>query len=541
MEEQNKKNKSFVGGALILGAVGIVIKVLGAAFRIPLTNIIGDDGMGYYQTAYPIYNLFLTIATAGIPTAIARMVAERSALDRPREAHKVFRVSATLLSLTGLTCACILFFGAGFITKLIKEPEAVYSMRAIAPALFFCPLMASFRGYFQGRQNMRPTAVSQLVEQLFRVGLGLGLAVALLSGGTPKAAAGASFGATAGGVAGFVVIGLIYLRNRRKILAEFGDTDVLPQDGGESASSILKDILVIAIPITIGSAVLPIINAIDTAIVKSRLIDIGYDSDTARALYGQLTGMAAPLINFPQVLTQAVSISMVPLVASAHKRGETGFLHDSIRLSLRYAMILSVPCAIGMSVLAKPIMLLLYPYQRASAVNAAGCLAILAFGIIFLGLIHALTGILQGVGKQLLPVRNLCIGALCKIVVTYTLTRIPALNVYGAACGTLTAYLVAAVLDLLSVVRHTGAKIDLKLTVLKPLLASAVMGACAYLAQRLLSGVLGNAVSTLAAIVCGVIVYLACVLLTKTVSLEELERLPKGRLLVRVLRRLGAR
>ena len=214
MTDKNTKNKSFVSGAVILGLAGILVKVLGAAFRIPLGNIIGDDCMGYYQTAYPIYVFFLTIATAGIPTAISRMVAERYALGQPYEAHRVFRISTILLCATGVVSASVLFFGAGLITDMILEPGAIYCMKAISLALIFVPLMGSYRGYFQGRQNMRPTAVSQFVEQLFRVAVGLSLAVLLLPKGLPIAAAGASFGATAGGIFGFLGMLIIYKKHK---------------------------------------------------------------------------------------------------------------------------------------------------------------------------------------------------------------------------------------------------------------------------------------------------------------------------------------
>ncbi|MCQ2561085.1 MAG: polysaccharide biosynthesis protein [Clostridia bacterium] len=534
MTEQNSKNKSFIGGAVILGIAGIVIKVLGAFFRIPLTNIIGDDGMGYYQTAYPIYNLFLTLAIAGIPTAIARMVSERIALDRKYEAHRVFKVSFGLLFATGVITSSILFFGAGAITNAIREPGAIYCMRAIAPALFFCPLMSSFRGYFQGRQNMNPTAVSQVVEQCFRVAIGLGLAVILLDRGLNIAAAGASFGATAGAFFGFIGIGIVYLRHRNEILAEIADD---PKDNIESVKSILSDILIIAIPITIGSAVLPIINTIDTALVKSRLMSIGYSSDLARGLYGQLTGMASPLLNFPQVLLQAVSMSLVPVVASAYKRKEFAFMQKNINMALRYAAILAIPCAVGMSVLAKPIMLLFYPMQKESAVSAAGCLSILAYGVIFLGLTHALTGILQGVGKQIIPVRNLCFGALAKICVTFTLTGIPALNVRGAAFGTVTAYFTAAFLDFLSMKKYTDTKVDYMLTFVKPAVSAGVMGVIVHFVYTFAHGVTGNAVSTVVAIGCGVAVYGIMILATKAITLDEMEGLPKGKKITKILRR----
>ena len=533
--EKNEKNKSFVGGAIILGIAGILIKVLGAAFRIPLANIIGDSGMGYYQTAYPIYNLFLVIATAGIPTAISRMVSERVALDKHWEAHRVFTTSLKLLFGIGIVLSCSMFFGSQFIANLVKEPDAVWCMRATAPALLFCPLMASFRGYFQGRQNMNPTAVSQVVEQIFRVAIGLALAIFLVPKGLNIAAAGANFGASAGGVFGCIGILLIYLKKKPQIDGELAS---VPKTNEQGAGEILKDILIIAIPITIGAAVMPIINTIDTVIVKTRLISIGYSSDIARGLYGQLSGMAAPLINFPQVLTQAVSMSLVPVVASAHKRGELGFMRDNIALGLRYALIISTPCAFGMMFLAKPIMLLLYPLQRESAISAAGCLAILAVGIIFLASVQTLTGILQGIGKQLIPVRNLCIGALVKVVTTYILTGIPAINVEGAAIGTVCAYLTAAVLNLAAVKKYTGAVIDIKLTLLKPVMSSLVMGCFALAAQKILVGALGNAVSTLVGVGIGVIMYLFMVLKTGTLTVEELSGMPKGHKLVSILKKL---
>ncbi len=534
MEQTNSKNRSFLKGAVILGVAGIIIKVLGAFFRIPLTNIITDDGMGYYQTAYPIYNLFLTLAIAGIPTAIARMVAERTALDRRYEAHRVFKVSFWLLFATGVITSSILFFGAGAITRAIKEPGAIYCMQAIAPALFFCPLMSSFRGYFQGLQDMTPTAVSQVVEQAFRVAIGLGLAVLLLPKGLNIAAAGASFGATAGAFFGFIGIGIVYLHRRAAILKEVG-TDA-PKDI-EAVRDIFRDILVIAVPITIGSAVLPVINTIDTAIVKTRLIDIGFDSDLARALYGQLTGMAAPLLNFPQVLLQAVSMSIVPVVASAFKRRESDFMHENINLALRYSSILSIPCAVGMSVLARPIMEMFYPRVKESAASAGACLEILAFGIIFLGFAHALNGILQGIGKQMIPVRNLCVGALVKIVLTYALVGIPSLNVRGAAISTVAAYFTAAFLDFRAMRKYTGTQVDYRLTFVKPALCAAVMGLVVRLAYKLMYLRVGGNLNTLISICCGIAVYFVLILAMKAITIEEIEKLPKGRKLANLLRR----
>lgn len=288
------------------------------------------------------------------------------------------------------------------------EPEAIYSMRSIAPALLFVPIMAAFRGYFQGQQDMTPTASSQVIEQAFRVVFGLSMAVILLPAGLKFAAAGASAGAAAGGFFGLIGIFAIYMRRRSVIRENCRNS---PDGESEAAKSILWKIVVIAVPVTIGAALMPIMTNIDLAIVVRRLVQSGYSSAEANSLYGQLSGFATPLINLPQVLTQAIAMSLVPAVASAFSAKDQEFLRYNTAFGIRTAMIIGMPCSVGLMVLSKPIMLLLYPAQQASAVNAAESLFILAFGAIFLSLVQTLTGILQGVKRQLIPVINLAIGA----------------------------------------------------------------------------------------------------------------------------------
>ncbi|MDD4582910.1 MAG: polysaccharide biosynthesis protein [Eubacteriales bacterium] len=535
--------KTFLQGAVILGIAGLIIKLLGAVFRIPLANIIGDTGMGYYQTAYPVYVLLLTLSTAGIPVAISRMVAERNALGHPYEAYRVFSVSFVLLFGIGIFSSALLFFGAEAIVNYLGNPGAKHAMMAIAPALFFVPMMAAFRGFFQGTQDMKPTALSQVAEQLFRVIIGLTLAILLISRGLEFAAAGASFGATAGAVGGLGTIILIFIYRRKDIFREIGK---FPGEPIEKSSSILIQILIIAIPITIGAAIMPIMNTIDLAIVIRRLAASGFTHDAANSLYGQLTGMAGPLINFPQVLTQAIAMSLVPAVAASYKRREMDFLRYNVELGLRTALILGLPSAFGLMILAEPIMLLLYPAQRASAVSAAPSLMILAFGVIFLATVQTLTGVLQGIGKQLVPVGNLAVGAGVKVVITYVLTGIPSINIQGAAIGTVAAYIVASVLNLLAVRNYIGTGFDLKLTIIKPLIAVLVMSGCVYLSHRLHYEVLGklmesdtisNALATIISISLGALVYGFMLITTKAISSEELKLLPKGEKLIRIFSR----
>lgn len=537
------EKKSFLQGAVVLGVAGLIIKVMGAIFRIPLANIIGDTGMGYYQTAYPVYVLLLTLSTAGIPVAISRMVAERNAVGKPEEAYRVFITSFKLLLVIGLGSFALLFFGAGYIVDYLGNPGAKMAMMAIAPALLFVPLMASFRGFFQGNQNMNPTAISQIMEQFFRVAVGLSLAIFLAKNSLESAAAGASFGATIGAIGGLAVVVIIFFKKKSSILGRASVNG--NRQWEESSKQIVWGILAIAVPITIGAAIMPIMNTIDLAIVIKRLSATGFTPMEANNLYGQLTGMAGPLINFPQVLTQAIAMSLVPAVAASYKSGDREFLQYNVGLGLRTALVLGLPSAFGLMVLSQPIMVLLYPAQKASAINAAPSLLILSFGVIFLATVQTLTGVLQGVGKQLIPVRNLAIGALLKVLVTYFLTGIPSINIRGAALGTVCAYAVASFLNLLAVKKYTGVSLDFKDHMMKPLLSVLVMAGIVYGSHKGLAHLLessmsqgrANALATATAIILGALVYFAMLFVTKAINREDLGKIKGGNKLIALFER----
>ena len=535
MSEENNAKKTFVAGAALLGVAGVLVKLLGVFFRIPLGNIIGADGLGYYQTAYPIYILMLTVSSSGLPTAISRMIAERRSTGEYYEAYRVFRVSFKVMLGLGLATAVILYVFAPMITKLQEEPDAVYALRTTVPALLLCPVMSCYRGYFQGRKSMGPTAVSQVVEQIFRVAIGLALAYLLIPKGMAHAAAGGSFGASAGALFGLIAILFIFVRHRPVMVAEIKESGRKPI---QPVAEIVRELLAIAVPITIGACIMPILNGIDTFIVKNVLVKVvGYTEEAARALYGELSGMASPIINFPQVLTQAICLSLVPVITDAFKHDDMDFVRKNSALGMRYAALIGLPCSIGMIVLARPIMQLFYPRRPESIDNAAACLVFYALGLFFLAAVHALTGVLQGIGKQGIPVRNLFIGAVVKVAVTYLLTQIPSINVKGAAIGTTCAYVVACWLNLAAVRRYAGMKLDLKLMLIGPLISSVVMGAAAFAVYRVLSSRMGNAVSTLAAVFAGVVVYVIMVFVTRSIKMDELSSVPGFRKLSRLFKR----
>lgn len=538
--------QSLLKGATILGVAGILVKILGAVFRIPLVNWIGATGMANYGPAYYIYAFLVILATSGLPVAISKMVSESISMGNHYQAHKVFRLSTGLMLGMGLIFFTILFVFAPQIASIMENPDSALGMRVIAPSLILVPIMAAFRGYFQGMQNMKPTAVSQVVEQFFRVVVGLGAAYTLfyivkenfIEGYDKYArgAAGANLGATAGSLGGFLIIVLIYALARKGILKKVDRTYHM---GSDSNKEILRKVLVIAVPITIGAAIMPILNLIDSALVLNRLVDgAGFTVSEAKDLYGQLSGFVGSLINFPQLLTQAIAVSLVPIIAAAYKSKDRLELHRNVALGIRMSVIIGYPCAIGLMVLSKPILLMLYPSQVESAANAAGVLAIQAFGVIFLSTAQTLTGILQGIGRQMIPVRNLMIGMLFKIVLTWILVGIPAININGAAIGTVVAYAIAISMNLVAVKKYTKTYIDGKLTFIKPFIASLVMGIVVIGCYKLVMLVLGhNSMATLVGVAIGGITYAIMIFVTKSVNAEELAILPKGEKLVKIVKK----
>ena len=440
---------SFLKGALILGLAGIIVKIIGAFFRIPLGNLIGAEGMGYYQAAYPVYTLFLTLATAGFPTALAKLVSEKMAIGDYRGAHKVFKVSYTVLAITGFVAFCIFFFGADFIVNdIMKNPGAKLAMLAISPALLFVPIMSAYRGYFQGRREMGHIAISQISEQLFRVVLGITLAYLLMSSvgpnpGPEQGAAGAIMGATIGAIASIIYLIIAYLLKLKIIKREIKISKKLRE---ESIVKVLEKLLVVAIPITIGASVMPLVNMIDNVIVIRRLVEAGFSQTQANIMFGQLTGMAMAIVNLPAVITVAMSMSLVPTISQAYALGNRFKVIKETKSAIKITLMIVLPAAFGMASLAHPIMKLLYPSQPSSV---GTILLVLTPCVVFLGLIQSLNGILQGMGKPMIPVICLAIGMIFKVVISYTLTAIPQINVIGSALGTVTAYFVAAILELI--------------------------------------------------------------------------------------------
>lgn len=522
-------------GATILALAGIVSKIFGAIFRIPLTNMIGAEGQSYYSAAYPVYQLLYTVATAGFPVAISRMVSERTARGDYINAQKSYKLALKVSAALGLVAFAIMFAGAGAIARFYKNPGAEASMRAVSFALLLTPFLASMRGYFQGRQEMKPTAVSEVIEQMARVAAGLTLAYMFYKTSLEKAAAGATFGASAGVLAALIVMLLIYRsdRGRRKKLLK---DSVLRK---ETDRERLKELLIFVVPITIGSSIMPIMFNIDAAIVMRRLLATGWDFTEAKRLYGLMGGYTDPIVGLPFVFVDAVCVSMMPAITTAYTLKKKADLDDHIKAGLKTLMIITYPCMIGLIVLAKPILTMLYFRKTDEAMMAAPVLQILSVTIVLLAIMRAFSTGLQGIGKMMLPVWNLFLGAVVKTVVSYILVGIPELNVNGAAIGSITAYLTAGILNYLALRRYADISLDVRSIFITPLCAALIMGAGALASYKLFFLITSsNAVSTLAAILIAVIVYFVTVFLTRAVTKEEIMMIPKGDMIYRLAVRM---
>jgi stage V sporulation protein B len=531
MIDQGRRRDSFLTGAFLLAASSAFSRVLGATARIPLARLMGDEGIGLYQMAYPIYSVMLALSTTGINIAVSKLVAEKVARGQWRTASAIFQHAMRLLMILGLTGALALALLARPISVyVVRDPRAYLAILAVSPALFLVALMAAMRGLFQGLQDMRPTAWSQVVEQIVRVITMFGLGLAFLPRGIDKAAAGAVFGAVTGAVAG-----LIYLVRRYQAAAVMfrHNARAARDDPGQSTREIMRQIMTVAVPISLASIIMPLMQFIDMAVVPSRLQSLGHSIEQATGLYGQLSGMAYPLIYVPTIFTAGLTVSLVPAVSEAQVKNPD-WVKRRTQLATRLNLMVNIPAAIGLAVLAREISVLLY-----NEPGAALPLIWLTPGIVFLSVQMTSGAVLQGLGRSDLPVKHLMVGAGVKLVLTLLLTG-TSLGIAGAALATVVGFAVNSYLNTAASARLTGESLRTLHYSVVPAAAGVAMGIAVHLTRMVLASRLGDGLTTVIAIGIGVVVYGALVLLLGGISGNELAMVPLiGRFAARLLRRLG--
>ena len=508
----------FLRGAMILTMAGLMVKVIGSVNRILLSRLLGGEGIGLYQMAYPVYLLLLSVSSAGIPVAISIIVSGYLARGDYGSVRRVFRLSLKMMAGVGLALALALLLASRWLVDvgLLRDGRAYYALLALTPSVFFASILASFRGFFQGHQLMTPPAVSQILEQFVRVTTMVALAYALLPYGLEYAAAGAAFGALPGSLTGLLVLGYFYRRYR-------GMWQAAPQNGAEgggqeSAARILKRLLLLALPVSCANILVPVTSSIDVLLVPRYLIASGFTVEQSTTLFGYLAGMAQPLLLMATIPTMSLATSLVPAVAEAFTLQRRDIIEQKAATAMKLCCLLTLPAAVGMSVLAEPISRLLYGTAKAAA-------AIMHSGpaIWLLGMQQVTTGILQGMGHSGLPMLNMLLGIGAKLIAVCQLTN-AAFNIAGAAWATNINFGLTAALNIFMLRYY---KINFYwYNIGKILLASACMGAVAWQCYGMLLAAVGQTGAAVGAMLGAALFYAALLPLLGVVTKGELRQLP---------------
>ena len=530
-----KKKQSFLGGAAILASAVAIVKGIGFFYKIPLNNILGEEGKTYFDSAYQIYNVLLSISTAGLPLALSKLVSEAQARGRENEKRKLFSTAIWIFFALGLAGFAIMFFGTSWVAARLHNESAYWAIRALSPAVFCVCLLACMRGYTQGQGNMTPTAVSQVLEALSKLGIGLALAWYIFQAGMGQkfVAAGAILGVTIGTVLSmlFLIDYLLTHRSRAETL-----------DVPESRGTLARHILVIGVPITLSNSAMSIITLVDTSIVLGRLQNgLGLTEEAASALKGAY-GYAMDMVNLPPSFVFPVTMSRIPVAAAALARRDHREADRIISSAFRLIAILALPCGVGLSVLSTPIMRLVLPAQPEAALAAGPHLRVLGFACIFICVMNLTNAILQTYGKVRIPIYTVVAGGVVKIAMNYILVGTPEINIHGAPISTLCCYVVIALLNLFFVWKYSPTKPRYFQLFFKPAVATALMGGGAWATHGLVSRVLSghsaygaNAIATLCGILAGVIVYAILVVALRILRAEDLKTVPHGKKLAKML------
>ncbi len=554
------KKQTFLHGTALLAAATAIVKIIGALYKIPLKMIIGDEGFGYFNTAYEIYNLLLLISTAGLPVAMSRMISQASALGHSNQVRRVYKTAQSLFLGMGIIGTLFMTLCCKQLAQMQGQPDAYYAIACLGPCVLLICMMSTYRGFFQGQGNMIPTSVSQVLEAIVKLVVGIGLALFVIdrTGNIPQAAGGAILGVTVSCVASVVYL-LWCFRNGYRQLPPSSD----PALGYKSTA---KQLLSIAIPITIGSAGLQLLTVLETGIYMDNITDLlqggTYDSPLVSLLQQQIIeknpgisfedlqnkvaanlkgiyNMAQTVYNLPVAFIAPITISIIPAITShltlQNNRGARATAESAARIT----GLICMPCAVGLIVLSGPVMALLGGYSGEKLSLAAGLMSILGVCIIFNSIVLLTNAIMQAHNHANLPVVNMFIGGFLKLAAIFILTSNPHIGIYGTPIGSFLCYVTITVLNLITMRKCIVNPPSILRNMGRSALAAVIMGVFAYAAYYLLSTILGlNSQLMLCAIpvMVGAAVYLLAAIKLKAITHADCLLLPKGDQLAKILK-----
>ena len=544
---ETPKKQNFLQGAALLAIATAIVKVIGALYKLPLNMAIGAEGYSYFTTAYDIYAVMLLISTAGLPVAVSRMISQASTLENYTRMRKVFRTALSIFAVLGVFTSVLMIFGAKPLANLMNQPDAWISIACLGPCGILICLMSAYRGYFNGQGNMIPTSVTQVIEAFIKLVVGLALAFLIIrmTGSVALAAGGAIIGVTMGSA-----LALVYMLAKfRKSYKGLPVTNEAPGSTRET----VKELLAIAIPITIGSAGLQLLTVIESGLYMDRLVYLmgsgqymshmvggAVTAQKAAATLKGLYNMTQTIFNMPCAFIIPIAVSVLPAVTSYLTLDDHKGVRETEESASRITGLLSLPCAVGLTVLARPIMALLGGYEGEQLDMSARFMAIQGITVFLYAIIQYTNALLQSHGYVNVPVVNMLSSGVLRLVLVYVMVGNPNLGLMGAPLGAFIGYLLIAVLNLVAIQRKVEQKPKLLRNLLRPAMPALVMGVVVFFCYRALVSVIGldgsRVILAGAPIAVGVVVYFVCVVLMKSITREDCLLLPKGEKIAKLLR-----
>ena len=531
-----QRTENFMQGTLILSLASILVKVIGALFTIPLSNLYGADGTAIFTKAYNVYATMYTVSSVGLPVAVAKIVAESNALGRNKEVRQIGKVALVTFLVAGALLSGSMIFGIDIIVEFFGE-RCRYATLVVAPTVFLTCIVSAFRGYYQGHGNMFPTAISQVIEAMGKLLFGLGLATVLMAKGYALeiVVAGAIGGVTIG-----TLISAVFMVCRRLLDARRDRRTVVEEGPCRSNKAIFKRLMGLAIPITLSTSIMSVTNLIDSGMVVKRLINgCGMLEMEAEHLFGVLS-MAQKIFNLPQTIIACIGVSVIPAISAALALQQKKKARKLVESGLRLTGLMAFPCAVGLGLMAKPVLQILYYNQLADANAAAPLLQEFSIAVICVAFVSITGSILQSMGKVSIPVRNTFIGGAVKLIANYILVGIPAIGIHGAPIGTILCQGSIAVLNLIAI-RRCGIKFSLRRCFLLTGLSAAVMGVFVALANPAVAALLGSTgmtgmLGTFGVIGLAAVLYFLMLVVLRALPYEDVLMLPKGAKLAKLLK-----
>lgn len=546
MGNRRSSNSNFMVQGGILAAASIICRLIGIVYRIPLTNIIGDEGNGYYSCAFEVYSIMLLLSSYSLPLAVSKLVSAKSARGQKKNAYKIYKCALVFASIVGLIAALAAYFGSDFLAgTLMSQPMSAIALRILAPAILVVAIMGVLRGYFQGLGTMMPTVFSQVIEQIVNAVVSVAAAYYLYAYGKKLdaflftesyapayGAAGGTLGTGIGALAGLIFLLFVTFLYKKVIQKQIRKDRSRRTD---SYSEIFGILILTIVPVILSTAVYNISSILDQSMFNNVLAAQGIDKREYSSLWGIYSGKCKLLTNVPVAIANALAASTVPALTAAIAEENYRAGARKINYSIRFTMILVIPCAIGFTVLASPILQLLF---KDASVLPERLLQMGSVTVILYSLSTLTNGILQGINQMKIPVRNAVISLVLHLAALYVMLTVFKLGIYAVVIANIIFSLLMCVLNGFAIGRHFEYRQEIKYTFVMPLIASLFMGLSVFLIYKLMFLVFNNEFSTIVSIIIGAVIYFIVMLALKAITRDDLERMPGGYTIIGIAEKL---